>query len=857
MLPCLGTARGDETSAALVLEDPSRASAALEREVTQARAAGDAHALAAALISLSDAHIERDDLDAAARSADEAIAVSRTAADVAQGPFALIVRGDVDFYRTEFGTARQRYEEALALSREHGERAGEAAALKSVGIARKYQGEFEESLDDLEEARRLFIEQGDVAGELSALLNLGGTYMFLGDQGRALDAYLPALAMARGMDDWHVHHALMRLGGLYLEAGSPERALPILEEASEIVERRGLTLQRPWALATLSRALAALGRRDDAVAVAERALSISATLTASERAARYAAVGWLHLESDPELTLEWARRGLALGGDTPTGETWSLHAVMGDAQMKLGRLDEAILEYGVAVDAIESIRRSIASEEFRSTYLQKHLEVYQHLVEGLVRRWERSGRDEDAARAFEALERGRARVLLESLGGAHDPAPRPPSAASVRGALGPNDALLSYMAGPGGLIAFVVTAERVRPVTLGSDPRALGRRVENYVQLLTSGDEEAARNVAARLAREILDPLLAHLPVTTDHVIIVPDGALHLVPFETLPLHGEEASSPDGGRLVLDRYAVSYVPSAGTMVRLDEPRSGDVDARRDLLMLAAPVLPESLRENGEAGGSSRGSLAVYADEGLRIPELPYSAREAELVRRIVSARSEIDLGADASEARLKQLLPDQFRIVHMAAHGLVSTVRPDRSALLLSAGAAGRPGATEDGLLHAFEIRRLRVDCDLVVLSACQTTRGRIVGGEGEQGLARAFVAAGARSVLASLWSVEDAATASLMESFYAGLASGLPPALALRRAKLEMREGSATHAVRDWAAFVLIGHGDRPIRLEGRRWWDPDGRNGRAALAAVGPGALLCGGLLAAAGLRRRSRAD
>jgi CHAT domain-containing protein len=413
------------------------------------------------------------------------------------------------------------------------------------------------------------------------------------------------------------------------------------------------------------------------------------------------------------------------------------------------------------------------------------------------------------------------------------------------------------MAGPGGLVVFVVTAERVRPVTLGSAPQALGRRVENYVQLLTSGDEGAARNVAARLAREILDPLLANLPAATDHLIIVPDGAVHLVPFETLRLPGDDPAAPDLGRLVLDRYAVSYVPSAGTMVRLDEPRSGDVDARRDLLMLAASVLPESLRENGEAGGSSRGSLAVYADEGLRIPELPYSAREAERVRRIVSARSEIDLGADASEARLKRLLPDQFRIVHVAAHGLVSAVRPDRSALVLAAGGAGGPGATEDGLLHAFEIRRLRVDCDLVVLSACQTTRGRILGGEGEQGLARAFVAAGARSVLASLWSVEDAATASLMESFYAGLASGLPPAQALRRAKLEVRGRSATHGARDWAAFVLIGHGDRAISLEGRPWWDPGGRSAHTALAVAGPGALLGGGLILGAALRRRSRAD
>ena len=838
----------------LVVEDPAAARTTLENEVARARAHGDPHVLAAALISLSDARIELSDLDGATRSAEEAIAVSQGSADFPHEVFARIVRGDVDFYHGEFGAARRSYEEALALGREHSLRAGEAAALKSLGIARKYQGEFEESIDDLEAARQIFVEQGDAAGEVSALMNLGGAYVFLGDLGRGLDAYLPALEMARGLDEWHVHHVLMRMGLLYLTAGFPEEALPVLEEASEIAERRGLTLQRPWVLFSLSRALMALGRRDEAMAIARRALSISENLSGAGRSARYAEMGWLHLEPDPERTLEWARRALAEESDPADGERWHLHVLMADALGRLGRLDEAIARYREAVAAIESIRSSIAGEGFRSTYLEKHVDVYQRLVAALVQRWERSGEEADAAAAFEALERGRARMLLESLGGATGPAEPAPTATSVGRALEPGEAFLSYMAASDGLLALVVTADRVLPVRLPGDGRALARRVENYLQLLSGGEEEAARLVAARLAREILHPLLPDLPAGADHLIIAPDGALHRVPFETLPLPGTEADASEATPLVLDRYAVSYVPSAAAMVRLDRNAAGVADTRRDLLMLAAPLLPASLHDGGTAGGTSRGSLDVYAGEGLRIPALPYSAREAESLRRIVSRGSEIDLGASAGEARLKRLLPEEFRIVHVAAHGLVSTRRPDRSALVLSASPAGPTDAPEDGLLHAFEIRKLHLDCDLVVLSACQTARGRMVGGEGEQGLARAFMVSGARSVLASLWSVEDAPTASFMESFYLGLASGLPPAQALRRAKLAMRRSQPGLSARDWAAFVLIGHGDAPIRLEGRPWWDLHSRAARAAFAVAGPGALLGGGLILGTALRLRA---
>jgi CHAT domain-containing protein len=195
-----------------------------------------------------------------------------------------------------------------------------------------------------------------------------------------------------------------------------------------------------------------------------------------------------------------------------------------------------------------------------------------------------------------------------------------------------------------------------------------------------------------------------------------------------------------------------------------------------------------------------------------LPEpIPGSRREAEAIARYVSPGSKVYVGAQASEGRIKQEDLSRYRIVHFATHGFVSRENPGRSALLLAAS----PSDREDGVLEAREISALALDSDLVVLSGCETARGRILAGEGVQSLARAFFLAGARSVVASLWKVRDQATEELMAAFYRDLAEGLPEDEALREAKLEL---SKKAPARDWASFVLIGEAAGTIALTPRR---------------------------------------
>jgi CHAT domain-containing protein len=194
------------------------------------------------------------------------------------------------------------------------------------------------------------------------------------------------------------------------------------------------------------------------------------------------------------------------------------------------------------------------------------------------------------------------------------------------------------------------------------------------------------------------------------------------------------------------------------------------------------------------------------DERLTFRRLPSSAREARAIAALVPADQRLlALGFDASRARALSPELAQYRDLHFATHGVLDSRRPELSKLVLSL--YDEKGRAEDGFLRLNDIYNLRLDADLVVLSACRTALGQEIRGEGLVGLTRGFMYAGAARVLASLWSVEDRATADLMATFYRNrLRQQLPPATALRRAQLEIARQPGRKSPYYWAGFSLQG---------------------------------------------------
>jgi CHAT domain-containing protein len=214
---------------------------------------------------------------------------------------------------------------------------------------------------------------------------------------------------------------------------------------------------------------------------------------------------------------------------------------------------------------------------------------------------------------------------------------------------------------------------------------------------------------------------------------------------------------------------------------------------------ASPEVPVVGTNGPPAGPVTRG---VYDLDATKLRPLPLAAEEAESVREAFGAGGSQVLVKDAAtEAAFKSQQLVDFSVLHLAAHGIMSTKFPARSALVL------RPAGVEDGLLQAREILDLRLNAALVTLSACDTSTGADQGQDGVASLVRPFVAAGARAVVANLWAAGDTFSAALMREFYRELAGGVDIGESLRRAKLRMIESFGPEAVpRLWSGVLAYG---------------------------------------------------
>jgi CHAT domain-containing protein len=377
-----------------------------------------------------------------------------------------------------------------------------------------------------------------------------------------------------------------------------------------------------------------------------------------------------------------------------------------------------------------------------------------------------------------------------------------------------DEAMLVYEVAPeyeGRSWLLVITSEDVEVRAL-QDSRTLGDAVAVFEGLLKTDDPLAAR-AASDLHELILDDVLDEMGGRLRTVFLIPDGPLHELPFAAL--REEEASEPLGARVRID-----VVPSASLWLRWRT--TPPADTRGGVLALADPEI--SLTGTVDA---FRG--AEPWSEGRRSAALPRARGEARVVARSVGGDSRVLVGAEASEGALKTSDPQHYRVLHFAAHAVVDDSRPERSAVLLARGPDG-----EDGLLEVSEIAAMNLEDQIVILSACRGASGLRVEGEGILGLARAFLAAGARTVLANRWPYRDDHAAALTAAIAREIGRGksIGDALTLAR-RAQVVAGAPAGA---WAGVTLIGDGGVTPVPGGhwrRDWIIPSGLFALAALLA------------------------
>jgi CHAT domain-containing protein/tetratricopeptide (TPR) repeat protein len=389
--------------------------------------------------------------------------------------------------------------------------------------------------------------------------------------------------------------------------------------------------------------------------------------------------------------------------------------------------------------------------------------------------------------------------------------PQPLDFGQIAGALEPGTLLLAYSVGRDEtfLLALLQEAKglpEARAVKIALGQRDLAEKVwflRGLMARRTDALERAEdwKQAAASMARVLL-PALDELLARARRLLIVPDGPLHLLPFCVL--------APEPGRPLVTRLPVGVVPSVTLYAQLRE-RPARAAAGPDWVGLGAPRYPPEA-----ASGAGPEPLRELVERGHVLRPLPGTLAELNGIRDLLGGALRLYVGSEATEDRAKNL-PQDAAVVHFACHGLLDDRVPMHSALALSL-PGGRETSGEDGLLQAWEVLQdVRLDSELIVLSGCETGLGRLQGGEGLLGLTRAFFFAGARSLLVSLWPIEDRSTSVLMESFYRGLIQGLPKDEALRRAQARFLEGGAGAHPYFWAGFQLVGDAGAVTRLRGR----------------------------------------
>jgi tetratricopeptide (TPR) repeat protein len=689
--------------------------------------------------------------------------------------------------------SRTSFEKSIELARaEKAPLLEQEGRIQLVRLALK-RGETAGALQDLEEALSVSRRLEDGQLEAQALSALADAHERMGGYRKALGYYQRAHGLAQRAANRRAQAvALGNMGLVLFRLGIFDEAARYTGQASRMArETQDLKLETSL-LQARAASLTGLGRYAEAEQ-AYRAAWDSASRLAPASLRALVLAGWARVtlllgqEGDARPRFEEALQLARVSNDALV--EWQALAGLGACARLRGDREQAAAVLERAIDRVETVRAGIKTDADRMSFLETRADIYRSLAAVLAEQELREPGRGYALRAFEVAEQLRARVILDILSTSRaalpqaDSRPRTLGAEQVRRALlRPGELLLEFQLGEprSFLLALSESRSEVHELPGKSELAALTRAF-----LATAGapprspENPFSRHLgpARALFAALLGPV-GGLLTRARHLVIAPDGLLYHLPFEALiPSKGEPHYL---GELV----TISYVPSAS-------------------------VLGE-LRARARSRTRGRAFLGVAQPEGRLsdsepFPRIPFAAEEVEALSELFPAASRRALiGREATEAAVKEAVGEPYRFLHFAAHAVVDEASPGRSALLL-----GRDeNEAEDGLLRMAEVLDLRLDADLVVLSACQTGLGRLLSAEGTLGFTWSFLSAGSSAVVVSLWKVNDRSTAEMMRAFYQGLGRGEPTAEALRGARRHMR-GSDRDAFRHpyyWATFVLVG---------------------------------------------------
>ena len=745
-----------------------QASNLLKTITAQLRASGDKPNLARAVGIASELAISLGDYRGAITYASEETALRFGLSDQPGLAEARNTLGLAYLYLADYPAALENYQLALNIDRAIADSEGQNIRLNNIGNVYYFEGRYLEALEAYNQA--LAIVNNSASGQWRTqrtqitITNLATLYQRLGKEPNALALYRQVAQSGQAMTGKERAQLLLNQGALYRRMGDPVKAIALYKSAQtlfaaehnsdgEIGAQRNIGIAQAADLNDLAAALQSFSAARELARLTSNGRSFTqANLYRSEVLRR------LHRLPEAEKDAK-----AALDGATSANlkeEQWKALYALGKIAADSHLNDLAFDCYRQAMTIIESVRQGLQRAILRSDFLADKREVYDAMI-SLRLQSPTTG----VAELFSWLERSRSRTLRDRLAPIQDP-----SLAAIQSKLPPRTMLVEYWMGNGQTIALWINTTGSGIVKIELPPEQIALFIET-AQNPTKDWRAASRSLGK--------VLLSNMP-RADHWIVVPDGPLSALPFEALIVPGTDT-------VLIESSDVSYLPSAQLLLRQLPPASRwTTPWNRQLVAFGDPVVPP-------------GETLLGAE---RLPRLLASAAEVQGIAAIVGGRSELHLGTDAQKSYLANGRLRGLPLLHFSTHGIADTENPDRSRILLAS-----------NFMFQEEVYNLDLTgVGLVTLSACDTGRGKFIGGEGVEAFPRAFLAAGANATITSLWRVADAPTAEFMQQLYFFLNQGQSKAKALQSAKLSfLHSNSALSNPRHWAAFVLNGEGEKP----------------------------------------------
>lgn len=746
------------------------------------------------------------------------------------------------------------YTQALKIFNEIGDRTSKGQTLDNIGSTYRLAGDNQKALEYYSQALLIWREQGDFFREVGTLTGAIRTYESLGDYPKGLDAANQALAVSRQQNSsFGEAAALALMGRVYLASGNYQQALDTSNQALKLLQKLGIRIAEANILGNIGKVYSSLKQPQDAIATYNQELKLRQAL--GDRTGEAETLYNIAVAERDRGSLNAARpqietvikivediRTKVKSQDLRTSYfalVQKYYHFYIDLLMQMHKQQPSKGYDALALQASERARaRSLleilveANADIRQGVEPKLLERERSLQQQLDAKEKRqlqllSGQYTEAQAAASQQEiedlltqyqQVRAQIRATSPRYAALTQPSPLTLSEIQSTLlDHNTLLLEYSLGEERSYLWAVTKTGLTSYELPkrAEIEAAAQRFRNALTAPTQRTRPGVvAQASATLSQLLLGPVAEQLG--QKRLAIVGDGALQYVPFAAL-----SRLKLSGSRNSYEPLAIAHeivtLPSASTLAVLRQDREHK-RASKTVAVLADPVFsrddervksrptsePSTPRSTGSLFEQQLARSAQDAD--ITFQRLPFTRQEAEQILSLVPAKERSEV-LDFAASRAKATSPElsQYRIVHFATHGILNSVHPELSGLVLSL--VDEKGTPQNGFLRLHDIFNLNLPVELVVLSACQTGLGEEVKGEGLVGLTRGFMYAGTPRVVVSLWSVDDEATAQLMTKFYKKmLQEGLKPAAALRASQIEMWQQQQWQAPYYWAAFTLQG---------------------------------------------------